>query len=165
MLLAFIALIALVNHILHWTTAGIGAMLFNSADGITLEQLFGWIFAPFAFMMGVRWEDCFAVGQLVGLKTVLNEFVGYYQLTQDLRNGISMEPRSILIAVYALCGFSNLSSIAIQIGGIGGIAPSRRADLARLGIQAVIAGSLACFMTAAIAGVISPPVVINPPAP
>lgn len=166
MLLAFIALIALVNSVLQGGTAWLGQVLFHVQGGLTLEMLFSWIFAPFAFIMGVRWEDCLYVGKLIGLKTVLNEFVGYFALAEDLKSGLlHVDPRSILIAVYALCGFSNFSSIAIQIGGIGGIAPSRRSDIARLGIAAVVAGSLACFMTAAIAGVVAPSVQLIPPTP
>jgi CNT family concentrative nucleoside transporter len=116
---------------------------------ISLEFLFGWLFFPLAWLMGVPWEDCHTVGQLLGIKTVINEFVGYLKLAEVLPD---LHYRSVVISVYALCGFSNFSSIAIQIGGISGIAPSRRADLARLGLRAMIAGSLACFLTGNIAG-------------
>src|SRR5690554_6557077 len=102
--------------------------------------------------MGVPWEDAVQVGALLGIKTVLNEFVAYLQLSTLLSSGAELSPRSVVIASYALCGFANFSSIAIQIGGIGGIAPARRSDLARLGLRAMIGGTLAAFMTAAMAG-------------
>ena len=103
--------------------------------------------------MGVAWEDCIQVGVLLGKKTVLNEFVAYLDLQTLIKSGAISE-RSITIATYALCGFANFSSIAIQLGGIGGIAPSRRQDLAKLGMQSLIGGTLACFMTACIAGLL-----------
>ncbi|PIQ27060.1 NupC/NupG family nucleoside CNT transporter [bacterium (Candidatus Blackallbacteria) CG17_big_fil_post_rev_8_21_14_2_50_48_46] len=150
MLLAFIALIAMVNAGVGWlgSLAGIQAL--------SLEKIFGWVFSPLAFLMGVPWADAQTIGALLGEKTMINEFVAYSHLAEMLKSGsgIELQKRSAVIATYALCGFSNLSSIAIQIGGIGGIAPSRRGDLARLGIRAVIAGSLACFMTATIAGML-----------
>ena len=101
--------------------------------------------------MGTPWEDCVKVGNLLGQKTVINEFVGYLSLAEMVKNG-ELALRSQIIAIYALCGFSNFSSIAIQLGGIGALAPERRTDLARLGLKAMIAGSLACFMTATFAG-------------
>ncbi|HEY8376380.1 MAG TPA: nucleoside transporter C-terminal domain-containing protein, partial [Nannocystis sp.] len=120
---------------------------------VTLDVLFGWVLAPIAWLMGVPWEDAVQVGALLGIKTVLNEFVAYLQLSSLLAEG-ELSPRSILIATYALCGFANFSSIAIQIGGIGGIAPSRRSDLSRLGLRAMIGGTLAAFMTATVAGML-----------
>jgi CNT family concentrative nucleoside transporter len=145
MLLAFIALIAMVNFVI--TTLG----GFAGIEGLTLEKIFGWLFAPLAFLMGTPIKDVTAIGTLLGQKTVINEFVAYSNLSTMVKQ---LDQKSVVIATYALCGFSNLSSIAIQIGGIGGIAPERRGDLARLGIRAVVAGSLACFMTAAIAGIL-----------
>ncbi len=148
MLLAFIALIALVNATLGWAGGLLGF------QGVTLEGILGWILAPLAWIMGVPWHDARLVGQLMGLKTVLNEFVAYLRLSSILGGADGLDPRSVIIATYALSGFANFSSIAIQIGGIGGIAPGRRSDLSRLGLRAMIAGSLAAFMTAAVAGML-----------
>ena len=111
--------------------------------------LFGWIFAPLAWSMGVAWRDAFTIGNLLGTRMALNEFVAYSQLG-PLKD--SLDPRSFTIATFALCGFANFSSIGIQIGGIGALAPNRRHDLARLGIRAMVAGTLANFVTATIAG-------------
>jgi CNT family concentrative nucleoside transporter len=104
-----------------------------------------------AWLMGVSWAESPQVGTLIGIKTAVNEFVGYVEMEKMVAAG-QLSPRAQAIATYALCGFSNFSSIAIQIGGIGAMAPSRKADLARLGLRAMVAGSLACFQTAAIAG-------------
>ena len=117
-----------------------------------------WTLSPLAWLIGVPWEDAATVGGLIGTKVVLNEFVAYMQLGEILQGnvaGVTLGPQGALIATYALCGFANFSSIAIQIGGIGGIAPERRADLARLGLRAVLGGSIATMMTATIAGVLS----------
>ncbi len=153
MLLVFIAFIALFNWMvgpgLDWISTFFG---FESL-GLSLEKLFGWIFAPLAWIMGVPWEDCNKVGNLLGQKTVINEFVAYLNLAPMIKNG-DISLKSQIISIYALCGFSNFSSIAIQIGGIGTMAPTRRADLCRLGLKAMIAGSLACFMTATVAGIL-----------
>ncbi|HSJ26071.1 MAG TPA: nucleoside transporter C-terminal domain-containing protein [Longimicrobiales bacterium] len=161
MLLAFIALIALFNALLGWLgdVTQLSTLFQNIgwlADGqrLSLEALLGWLLAPLAWVMGVPWRDAPAIGTLLGIKTVVNEFVGYLQLSALLAGDTELSPRSVLIATYALCGFANFSSIAIQIGGIGGIAPSRRSDLARIGLRAMIAGTLAAFMTATIAGIL-----------
>ncbi len=146
MLLAFIALIAMVNAGFGW----IGGLL--GYDGLSLELVAGWVMAPIAWIMGVPWHDSVAIGSLLGVKTIVNEFVAYLQLATSLQRGVDLEPRSVVIATYALCGFANFSSIAIQIGGIGGMAPSRRSDLSRIGLRAMIAGTLAAFMTATVAG-------------
>lgn len=120
-----------------------------------LEVIFGVAFWPIAFLMGVPLADCYTIAQLLGTKMVINEFVAYLELSRLLQDGsVTLHPRSVTIATYALCGFANFSSIAIQIGGIGGIAPERRGDLARLGLRAMIGGSLAAFMTATIAGML-----------
>ncbi|MGD8279179.1 MAG: nucleoside transporter C-terminal domain-containing protein, partial [Gemmatimonadota bacterium] len=160
MLLAFIALIALLNALLGWLAGLVGltgvlqgAGWLDPGQAFNLESLLGWVLAPLAWLMGVPWADATTVGSLLGIKTVVNEFVAYLQLG-DLLNSDVLSPRSIVIATYALCGFANFSSIAIQIGGIGGIAPSRRSDLARLGLRAMVAGTLAAFMTATIAGLL-----------
>jgi CNT family concentrative nucleoside transporter len=136
MLISFLALVALVN-------AGLGLV------GLSLQQIFGWVFAPVAWSMGVAWKDAATVGNLLGTRMVLNEFVAYSQLG-PLKD--ALDPRSFTIATFALCGFANFSSIGIQIGGIGSLAPNRRHDLARLGMRAMFAGTLANFMTATIAG-------------
>jgi CNT family concentrative nucleoside transporter len=150
MLLAFIALVALLN----WGVGAIGGAL--GIAGLSLERIFGWLLAPLAWVMGVPWSDAGTVGSLVGIKTVLNEFVAYLQLADLLgTGGEALHPRSAVIATYALLGFANFSSIAIQIGGIGGLAPERRSDLARLGLKAMIGGNLAAFMSASLAGMLA----------
>lgn len=143
MLLAFIALIAMFNGILGWA----GGLF--SFPQLSLELITGYLFAPVAWLLGVPWQDCQIVGSLLGKKIILNEFVAYLDLTGQMKN---LSPRSIAISTYALCGFANFSSIAIQVGGIGVLAPSRRKDLAKLGVKSLIAGTLACLMTASIAG-------------
>jgi len=119
----------------------------------SLERFLGYLLAPLAWLMGVPWVDAPLIGSLLGVKTILNEFVAYQQLSSMLASGSVQHPRSIVIATYALCGFANFGSIAIQIGGIGGIAPERRQDLARIGLRAMIGGTLAAFMTATVAGI------------
>jgi len=136
MLISFLALIALVNALL-------------GVVGLSLQQIFGWVFAPIAWSMGVPWRDAPAIGNLLGTRMALNEFVAYSQLGPMKA---SLDPKSFTIATFALCGFANFSSIGIQIGGIGALAPSRRHDLARLGLRAMLAGTLANFVTATIAG-------------
>ncbi len=147
MLLAFLAMIALLNGILGWAGGLFGA------EWISLEWILGWLLAPVAWVMGVPWAEAPQVGSLMGLKTVATEFVAYLGLA-DVMAGEGLSERSAAIAAYALSGFANFASIAIQIGGIGGIAPRRRRDLAQLGLRAMIGGSIAAFMTAAIAGVL-----------
>jgi CNT family concentrative nucleoside transporter len=147
MLLAFIGLIAVANALLGYAGALVGF------EGLTLEGLLGQAFRPLAWLMGVPWQESTQVGTLLGLKTVVNEFVGYAKMQEMTTEGLLSE-RSRVIATYALCGFSNFSSIAIQIGGIGAMAPERKPDLARLGLRAMVAGSFACFQTAAIAGLL-----------
>ncbi len=144
MLIVFIAFTALLN-------AGLGFIPDVGGAPLTFERLLGWAFAPIAFMIGVPAEDMWNVGMLLGKKMFLNEFVAYMDL-KDLKGVVS--ERGFIIATYALCGFSNFSSIAIQIGGIGALVPSRRKDLARLGFRAMIGGTIACLMTAAIAGIL-----------
>lgn len=145
MLLAFIALVAMLNGIL----GQIGGLF--GFEKLSLELIMGYLFSPISFLMGVPWEDCQAVGSLLGKKFIINEFVAYLDL-KDMLNTLS--PRSVIIATYALCGFANFSSIAIQLGGIGTIAPSQRRTLAQLGIRSLIGGTLACLMTACIAGIL-----------
>lgn len=153
MLLAFIAFIALFNWLVGDGLDKALTLFGASPLHLTLEKIFGWLFAPLAWVMGVPWVDCTQVGNLLGQKTIINEFVAYLNLAPMVKEG-TISLRSQIIALYALCGFSNLSSIAIQLGGIGTLAPERRGDLARLGLRAMIAGSLACFMTACFAGML-----------
>ncbi len=138
MLISFLALIALVNAIL-------------GLAGLSMQQIFGWVFSPIAWSLGVPWRDAATVGNLLGTRMVLNEFVAYSQLG-PLK--ATLDPKSFTIATFALCGFANFSSIGIQIGGIGALAPERRHDLARLGMRAMLAGTFANFLTATIAGML-----------
>jgi CNT family concentrative nucleoside transporter len=147
MLLAFIALVALVNGLLGPVGGWIGL------PGLNLEMILGFLFRPLAWVMGVPWAEADAVGTLLGLKTAANEFVAYSRF-EDISAENQLSEKSRVIATYALCGFSNFSSIAIQIGGIGSIAPERKSELASLGLRAMIAGTLACLQTATIAGLL-----------
>lgn len=160
MLLAFIAIIYAINWILvdgigaitglnEWVFATTG----GTYDGFSLQYILGQVFRIFAFAMGVDWQESLQVGSLLGQKMVLNEFVAYLNLAEMKNAGILSE-KAIMISTYALCGFANFSSIAIQIGGIGGMAPSRQGDLSKLGLRAMIAATLATMMTATIAGAI-----------
>jgi CNT family concentrative nucleoside transporter len=144
MLIAFVAVVALANALF-----GSLQHAFGAKTPITLEQVFGWVNWPFAWVIGVPTADCAAVGQVLGKRIVLNEFVGFLDLAA-LKDSIS--PRSYILATYALCGFANFSSIAIQIGGIGALVPERRGELARLGLRAMVGGLLASYLTAGIAG-------------
>jgi len=142
MLIAFIAFVAFFNHLFGYI-------------GTSMEEILGYIFRPFAFLMGVPWEESASVGTLLGQKTVLNEFIAYDTLSKMNANPITaLSERSTVIATYALCGFANFGSIAILLGGIGTMAPSRRGELASLGIKALIGGTFACFLTANIAGIL-----------
>lgn len=150
MLLAFIALLAMFNGILGWASdlTGISSLL---GEDLTIEMTLGWIFAPLAWLVGVPWSDAVNMGSLLGTKIVLNEFVAYLKLSEEVA-AANLSPKTIAMATFALCGFANFSSIAIQIGGIGGLAPGRKSELAKFGIKAVFAGTLANLMTATIAG-------------
>ncbi len=145
MLIAFIGLIALVNGILQAGHEKIGWI-----PG-SMQTILGRIFAPVAWMLGVKYNDCATVGNLLGERLILNEFVAFVDLGKIAK---TLDPRSFVISTYALCGFANLSSVAIQVGGIGALAPSRKSDLARLGMKAVAAGTMANFMSACIAGML-----------
>ena len=136
MLISFLALVALINALL-------------GLAHLSLQQIFGWVFAPIAWSMGVPWRDAPIIGNLLGTRMALNELIAYSQLGPMKA---TLDPRSFTIATFALCGFANFSSIGIQIGGIGALAPTRRHDLARLGLRAMLAGTLANFVTATIAG-------------
>ncbi|MDE2814260.1 MAG: NupC/NupG family nucleoside CNT transporter [Gemmatimonadota bacterium] len=156
MLIAALGLIALVDGVLGLLGQGVGYMLGMEGLEWSLSAALGYLFAPFAWLMGIEAKDCLLAGELLGKKMVANEFVSYVQLSQWIQpgSGVELSQRSVIILTYALCGFANFSSIGIQIGGIGGIAPERRRDLARLGFRAMLGGSLACFMTACVAGIL-----------
>lgn len=143
MLLAFIALIALLNGML----GGIGSWF--GADNLTIQGILGFVFAPLAFAIGVPWEEAVQAGSFIGQKLVLNEFVAYTAFAPEIAN---LSPKTVLVVSFALCGFANLSSLAILLGGLGALAPNRRPDIARLGMRAVAAGMLASLLSAAIAG-------------
>jgi len=149
MLMAFVALVALLNAMLGW---GGGLVGFES---LSLQSILGFFLRPLAWVMGVPWADTEYVGSLIGLKATLNEFVAYAQFATDLGGTQVLQPRSAIILTYALLGFANFSSIAIQIGGIGGLAPERKKDIAALGLRAMIAGNLAAFTSASIAGMLA----------
>lgn len=155
MLIAFLGLVALVDATLGVFGGWIGS-LFGYAWNWSLSMIFGYIFAPFAWLLGIPYADCLYAGELLGKKMVLNEFIAYAQMMewQQPGSGVELSERSTVILTYALCGFANFGSVGIQIGGIGGIAPDRRADLARLGIRAMIGGTLAMMMTACVAGIL-----------
>jgi CNT family concentrative nucleoside transporter len=147
MLIAFLALIALVNGVLGGIHNRIGLVWFPSS----LQQIFGALFAPIAWVIGIPWRDCPAIGNLLGTRMVLNELVAFSMLGPQRA---VLDPRSFTIATFALCGFANLSSIGIQLGGIGALAPNKRGELARLGIRAMLAGTMANLMSASIAGML-----------
>jgi CNT family concentrative nucleoside transporter len=147
MLIAFLALIAMLNGFLGWLHTLPGLSWLPES----MQRIFGILFAPVAWLLGISWKDAAVVGHLLGTRLVLNEFVAFVEL-RPLK--AQLDPRSFIIATYALCGFANFSSIAIQIGGIGALAPSRKSDLARLGLKAVAAGTMANFMSACIAGLL-----------
>ena len=146
-LIAFTALVALANAILAYLASHIG---WNTSR--PLQEVLGYLNAPFALLMGVPPRDAVAIGQILGERVILNEFFGYLSLTAAQER---LDPRSYTLATYALCGFANLGSVAIQIGGISALAPSRRTDLAQLGLKAMVAGILACYLTTCVAGIIT----------
>jgi CNT family concentrative nucleoside transporter len=149
MLVAFTALIALLNALLGWTGGWFGA------PNLTLQRVFGYVFAPLAWLCGIEWTYAPRVGALLGIKTVLNEFVAYFELGQSWSKDAGfLSPRAGLLATYALCGFANFASVGIQIGGISVLAPTRRADLSRIGLLAMIGGTIATLMGACVVGVL-----------
>jgi CNT family concentrative nucleoside transporter len=148
MVIAFVAVVALANFIFQSTQSWVGI-----GTPRTLQELVGWLNAPMAWLMGVPWKDCSVIGGTLGERIVLNEFIGYTSLAAQRT---AMEPRSFIIASYALCGFANFGSIAIQIGGIGALAPERRGDFAALGGRAMVGGVLASYITASVAGLVMP---------
>ncbi|XP_071545802.1 uncharacterized transporter YutK-like [Panulirus ornatus] len=146
-LIAFNAFIALVSHFLDWVCTLAG----TEPETCTLQNIFGWVFMPLAWVMGVQWSECDEVGELIGLKTIVNEFVAYGRLSEMMADNL-LSARSIMIATYALCGFSNIGSIGIMLGGLGSMAPNRRDAMASVALRAMIAGSCSCFLTASVAG-------------
>jgi CNT family concentrative nucleoside transporter len=164
MLIGFIAMIALANYLYAFAQKE-AAYFFLRVDcgkqvadamvyvPVTFQNFFGWLNAPFAWLMGVPAQDCFNVGQILGERIVLNEFVGFLDLTTNAKQ-LALDPRSFTIATYALCGFANFASIAIQVGGIGSLAPERRSEMAKIGFRAMCGGLLAAYMTACLAGIL-----------
>ena len=149
MLIAFIGLVALANYGISW----LDGLINGAASGSwSMEAAAGFLFQPLVWLMGIPWAEAGIVGQLMGLKTILNEFVAYLALSQHAGEASTLSPRSFIIATYALCGFANFGSVAIMIGGIGGIAPERRGDLARLGLRSLIGGTLATMLTGCMIG-------------
>ncbi len=160
MLLVFTALIYMANSILvntigEWT--GLNERIIAATDGrfegLTLTYILGLVFAPVAWILGTPSEDILVIGQLLGQKTVLNEFVAYAELNNLRTAGVPISDKGLIIVTYALCGFSNFASIGIQIGGISSLAPGQRKNLTEFGIKALIGGTIACFLTAALAGI------------
>ena len=149
MLIAFIALVALLNALLGWVGGFVGH------PQLSLQLVLGTLLRPLAWLMGVPWTESTYVGGLIGIKATLNEFVAYAQFSGDVRHGLAVSPRTAVILTYALLGFANFGSIGIQIGGIGGLAPERRGEIASYGLRAMVAGNLAAFTSAAIAGVLT----------
>ena len=139
MLIAIVALVAAANYALGMV-------------GLSIQQMLGWIFSPLAFLMGVPWADVTVVGQLMGEKIVLTELIAYGHLMEVMRDGL-IDEKTMIISSYALCGFANFSSIGIQIGGIGALAPERRGDLSKVAFKAMIGGALASWLTATVAGI------------
>ncbi|MEE3259686.1 MAG: nucleoside transporter C-terminal domain-containing protein [Candidatus Latescibacterota bacterium] len=148
MLIAFIGLVALLNYGIAW----LDGLVNGVASGWSLEATAGVFFHPLVWLMGIPWAEAGLVGELMGLKTILNEFVAYLALSQHMGDAAALSQRSFIIATYALCGFANFGSVAIMIGGIGGIAPERRGDLARLGLRSLVGGTLATMLTGCVIG-------------
>lgn len=151
MLIAFLALLAMLDAMIGW----VGLTIFQQ-QGWSFAAALSYVFWPIAWLLGIPWNECYYAGQLLGIKMVANEFVAYERLTQWMtpQSDVTLSERTVVILTYALAGFSNFGSIGIQIGGIGGIAPERRSDLARLGLRAMIGGTLACLMTACVAALL-----------
>ena len=145
LLLAFISLIFLMNMII----GAIGGIF--GFESLTLEQILGYLFFPLAFLIGVPWDEALQAGSFIGQKFVLNEFVAYTSFAPEIAN---LSPKSVAMITFALCGFANLAAIAMLIGGLGGMAPSRRQDIAELGLRAIVAATLANLLSAAIAGML-----------
>lgn len=158
MLLVFLALIAVVDLLIGWVGAQFNFVTENGGYTWSLGAILGRLFAPLAWLIGIEWKDCVAAGQLLGLKMATNEFVAYGQLTEwgKPESAVQLSDRSRQIMTYALCGFANFSSIGIQLGGIGGISPERRSDLARLGLRAMLGGTIVALLNACVANIMLP---------
>ncbi|MFN9137631.1 MAG: NupC/NupG family nucleoside CNT transporter, partial [Planctomyces sp.] len=155
MLVAFTSLIALADYCLTELSVWVMGKLSVDAEPLTMSRILGTVFAPLAWLMGIPWQECRVAGQLLGVKMVATEFVAYQQLGDIMKQTTpEVSSRSAVILTYALCGFSNFASIGIQVGGIGALAPERRADLTRLAFRAMLGGTLACCMTGCIAAVL-----------
>jgi CNT family concentrative nucleoside transporter len=161
MLIAFLALLAGVD----WLVGFLGEICESIVNTFRkqgqvdfqwgLASIMGWVFSPLAWLMGIQWEECYIAGELLGYKLFANEFIAYQNLAEMQQNAeTALSERTTVILTYALCGFANFGSIGIQIAGIGGIAPSRRSDLAKLAVRAMLGGTLAAFMTACFAGML-----------
>jgi CNT family concentrative nucleoside transporter len=149
MLITFTALVALLNALVGWAGAKLGV------PGLTIQKILGYAFAPLAWLAGVTWNEARPVGSLLGVKTVLNEFIAYLEMSESFRRDANfLSPRSALIATYALCGFANFASVGIQIGGISTMAPTRRHDLSRIGLLAMLGGAIASLMGACVVGIL-----------
>jgi CNT family concentrative nucleoside transporter len=146
-IIAFLALLAVLKFSIGWL---LGLMGYDW----TLEDLLGYLFAPFALAIGIEPADCRKAGELLGMRMISNEFIAYKSLSDWMKDGNQISPRTAALLTYALCGFANFGSIGVQLGGIGAVAPTRQTDLARLGLRAMLGGTLACFMTACVAGVL-----------
>jgi CNT family concentrative nucleoside transporter len=156
MLIVFLALIAVIDLVLGWTGAQLGYVSDGGGYAWSLGAVLGRVFSLFAWLMGIAWDDCLRAGELLGLKMATNEFVAYGRLVQwaEPASDVQLSERTREIMTYALCGFANFSSIGIQLGGIGGMAPDRRGDLARLGLRAMLGGTLASFLNACVASIL-----------
>ncbi len=158
MMIAFLALIAMFDYFLEATSLKIQVLAgVKDPAGLTFSKACGYLFSPLAWLMGIEWTECMRSGELLGLKTIANEFVAYQRLSDWQKSAdpaMHLSERTQAILTFALCGFSNLASIGIQVGGIGGLVPERRKELSELGLRAMIGGSLACFMTACVAGIV-----------
>ena len=152
MLLAFVALLAMFNGLIGWVS-NLTGITESIGSQLTIEMILGWILAPVAWIIGIAWEDATNIGSLLGTKIVINEFLAYLKLAEEVA-AVNLSSKSIAMATFALCGFANFSSIAIQIGGIGGLAPKRKSDIAKFGFKAVLAGTMANLMTATIVGIL-----------
>jgi CNT family concentrative nucleoside transporter len=154
MLITFTALVAMLNAMFAWLCGLLGL------PGVTMQQALGYLMAPLAWLSGVPWQDATKVGELLGIKTVLNEFIAYLEMSKHFadaaaKGAVYLSPRSALLATYALCGFANFASVGIQIGGISTMAPTRRHDLSRIGLLAMVGGAIASFMGACVVGVLT----------
>ncbi len=152
MLIAFVALLALVNYLLGEMSRGMAGIGWAGWPS-KLEDILGWLFRPLACVMGVPWGDAKAIGSVMGIGISANEWIAYTQLAGMAKAG-ALQPASVGIGTFALCGFANFGSLGIIIGGIGSLAPERRGDLSRLALRALVGGAIACYMTATIAGML-----------